>query len=67
MRRALIRYVAAKQIVWLRRTVIQAGRASAGAAERIHDAGNLPDLDLANERALYQESRGPARDRQSLR
>jgi cobalt-zinc-cadmium efflux system outer membrane protein len=57
VRRAHIRYVAAKQIVELRRTVSQAAKASADAAEKIHEAGNSTDLDLANERALYQESR----------
>ncbi len=57
VRRAHIRYVAAQQIVELRRTVAQAARASADAAEQIHAAGNSTDLDLANERALYQEAR----------
>ncbi|MBK7580136.1 MAG: TolC family protein [Myxococcales bacterium] len=58
VRRAHIRYVAAKQIVELRRTVSQAAKASADAAEKIHEAGNSTDLDLANERERSTKSRG---------
>lgn len=50
-------YVAARQIVELERTVLQATKASYEAAKALHDAGNLTDLDLANQRSLYEEAR----------
>jgi outer membrane protein TolC len=50
-------YQSTLQLLELRRTVLQATRASFEAAQRLHDAGNIPDLSLANERALYDESR----------
>jgi cobalt-zinc-cadmium efflux system outer membrane protein len=56
-RRAFYEYQAAVQVLELRRTVLSATHASFEAAERIHDAGNSTDLTLANERALYEESR----------
>lgn len=48
---------AATQALDLRRQVLLAARASLDVAEGIHEAGNLTDLDLASERALYQEAR----------
>jgi outer membrane protein, heavy metal efflux system len=50
-------HVAARQIVELDRTVLQATKASYDAAKALHDAGNLTDLDLANQRSLYEEAR----------
>ncbi len=56
-RTAYYRFVAAKQIVELRRTVLLAAKASEEAARGIHDAGNSSDLELAGEKALYEEAR----------
>lgn len=50
-------HVAARQIVELERTVLQATKASFDAAKALHDAGNLTDLDFANQRSLYEEAR----------
>jgi len=57
VRIAHVRYVAARQIVELRRTVLLAARGSYETARELHEAGNIPDLDLANERALYEDAR----------
>ncbi len=56
-RAAYYRFVASKQIVELRKTVLQAAKASEEAAGQIHEAGNSTDLDLAGEQALYEEAR----------
>lgn len=45
-----------QRIVFLRR-VVTATAASAEAAKRLHDAGNITDLDLAREQVLYEEGR----------
>lgn len=47
----------AEQLVDLRSTTVRATAASYKAARAIHAAGNIPDLDLTSERALYQQSR----------
>ncbi|HLK40488.1 MAG TPA: TolC family protein [Polyangiaceae bacterium] len=49
--------IAAQQIVDMRRTVLDAGDAAVGLAEAQHAAGNIGDLDLANERALFEQVR----------
>ena len=56
-RTAYYRHQAAEQIVELRKTVLDATRASYEAAKRLHAAGNVTDLQLANEQALYEDSR----------
>jgi outer membrane protein TolC len=56
-RLAFYAYQAAAQILELRQTILVALRASFEAADQLHRAGNVTDLDLANERALYEESR----------
>jgi cobalt-zinc-cadmium efflux system outer membrane protein len=56
-RTAYYRSVAARQIVELRRNVLLAARGSYETAQALHDAGNITDLDLANERALYEDAR----------
>jgi outer membrane protein, heavy metal efflux system len=61
-RRAFYAFQAATQLVELRRSVLEAAAASHEAAKRIHEAGNITDLDLANERALYEEARLDAAD-----
>ncbi|MBS2012575.1 MAG: TolC family protein [Deltaproteobacteria bacterium] len=48
---------AADQNVELGRTVLAATRASAEAAQRLRDAGNITALELATEQALYEEAR----------
>lgn len=57
VRIAYFRYVAAKQIAELRRTVLLAARGAYDSAQALHEAGNITDLDLANERALYEDTR----------
>lgn len=46
-----------EQMLELRRTVAEATAVAADIAQRQHDAGNITDLDLANERALYEEAK----------
>lgn len=50
-------FVAAAQSVELTRSVLLAARASYDAARELFEAGNITALDLATERALYEESR----------
>jgi cobalt-zinc-cadmium efflux system outer membrane protein len=61
VRSAFYAYQAALQNLELARTVLRATEASADAAGRMHDAGNLTDLDLANQRAFAEEARVAAR------
>ena len=57
VRRAFYSYLADQQIVELRGTVLNALEASATTAKALHDAGNITDLDVANEQVLYDEAR----------
>jgi cobalt-zinc-cadmium efflux system outer membrane protein len=57
VRKAFYGYVADQQILELRKTVLDALQASASAAEAIHRAGNMTDLDLASQQVLYEEAR----------
>jgi outer membrane protein, heavy metal efflux system len=57
VRLAYLRYVAARQVVELRRTVLLAANGSYETTKALHEAGNITDLDLANERALYEDAR----------
>lgn len=57
VRSAFYRHLADQQIVDLRGTVLKALEASATTAKALHDAGNITDLDLANEQVLYDEAR----------
>ena len=54
VRRAFYSYEADEQMLELRRTVVQALAASFEIAGRLHDAGNLSDLDFARERAQWE-------------
>ncbi|HVS26459.1 MAG TPA: TolC family protein [Burkholderiales bacterium] len=45
------------QTVEFQRQVVESTGAAYDAAKRLHDAGNITDLTLANERALYEETR----------
>jgi cobalt-zinc-cadmium efflux system outer membrane protein len=56
-RRAFYVHQAAAELAELRRTVLQAFTASADLARRLRDAGNITELDLANERSLFEEAR----------
>lgn len=47
----------AEQMLELRRTVMEAAELAADLARRQHDAGNVTDLELANQRALFEEAR----------
>ena len=49
--------LAAQQIHDMRRTVLEAGDAAVALAETQHAAGNTGDLDLVNERTLYEQLR----------
>lgn len=57
VRKAYYDYVADQQILELRKTVLDALQASAAAAEAIHRAGNMTDLDLASQQVLHEEAR----------
>ena len=57
IRMAYVDAQATTQMLELRRTVVQALDASALAAQAIHDAGNLSDLELAQERAQAADAR----------
>ncbi|HMI85367.1 MAG TPA: TolC family protein [Polyangiaceae bacterium] len=48
---------AAQQIAAMRRTILEAGDAALDLAARQHQAGNISDLDLANQEALYEQVR----------
>ncbi|HUR27086.1 MAG TPA: TolC family protein [Planctomycetota bacterium] len=45
----------AEQLLDMHRTIVEAQEASADAAQRLHAAGNVTDLDLAREQALLAE------------
>src|SRR5262249_43345077 len=47
---------AAQQIVAMRKTIVEAAQASAELAGRQFEAGNLSELDLANEQGLYVQA-----------
>jgi cobalt-zinc-cadmium efflux system outer membrane protein len=54
---AFYAHVAAEQTVEMRQTVMAATDASFDLARRLHAAGNISDLDLAQERALFEEAK----------
>lgn len=54
---AFYRLQGAQQMTEMRQTVVEATEASADAARRLREAGNITDLDLINERALYEQAR----------
>jgi cobalt-zinc-cadmium efflux system outer membrane protein len=56
-RRAFYAHQAAAELAELRRTVLQAFTASADLATRLREAGNITELDLANERSVFEEAR----------
>jgi cobalt-zinc-cadmium efflux system outer membrane protein len=48
---------AAQQVAAMRRSILEAGDAGLDLAQRQHAAGNIADLDLANEQGLYEQVR----------
>jgi cobalt-zinc-cadmium efflux system outer membrane protein len=54
---AFYTFEGARQLLEMRMTVLAATQASYDLAKRMHDAGNFRDLDLANERALYEQAK----------
>jgi outer membrane protein, heavy metal efflux system len=46
---------ATQQIAAMRRTILETSEASVDLARRQHEAGNISDLDLANEEGLYEQ------------
>ncbi len=56
-RRAFFSYQAAAELMGLRRTVLHAFQASADLAMRLREAGNVTELDWANQQALFEEAR----------
>jgi cobalt-zinc-cadmium efflux system outer membrane protein len=56
-RRAFYVYQAAAELLELRRTVLRAFNASADLAIRLREAGNITELDLANQRSVFEEAR----------
>jgi cobalt-zinc-cadmium efflux system outer membrane protein len=48
---------AAQQALAQQRTIAEAAQASVALARRQHDAGNISDLDLENEQALYERAK----------
>jgi cobalt-zinc-cadmium efflux system outer membrane protein len=57
VRVAFHRLQGAEQLVELRRTVLAATEASAELALRLHEAGNIRDIDLDAERVLHEEAK----------
>ena len=53
--------VASQQTLEMRRTVLETGDAAAALAEAQHVAGNIGDLDLVNQRLLYEQLRTDVR------
>ena len=49
--------LAAQQVEGMRRSALDAGDAAAALAEAQHSAGNISDLDLVNQRTLYEQLR----------
>jgi cobalt-zinc-cadmium efflux system outer membrane protein len=56
VRTAFYAYLADRQVLELRETVLKALEASATVAEGLHAAGNITDLDLESEKVLFEEA-----------
>jgi cobalt-zinc-cadmium efflux system outer membrane protein len=57
VRQAFYTVQASTQVVAMRQTMLEAQQAATELAVRQHDAGNLSDLDLSNEQAVYAQAR----------
>jgi cobalt-zinc-cadmium efflux system outer membrane protein len=53
--------VASQQMLAMRRTVLETGDAAVALAEAQHAAGNINDLDLVNQKGLYEQLRTDVR------
>jgi outer membrane protein, heavy metal efflux system len=65
VRRAFYVHQANEQMVELRRTIVQALTASLDVRRRLHQAGNISDLDLARDRAQTESSKVMLRSAES--
>src|SRR4029453_13667095 len=65
VRRAFYVHQANEQMVELRRTIVQALTASLDVSRRLHEAGNISDLDLARGRVQMEVSKGMLRSAES--
>ena len=65
VRRAYYVHQANEQMVELRRTIVQALTASLDVSRRLHEAGNISDLDLARDRAQTEGSKVMLRSAES--
>ncbi|HEY7116500.1 MAG TPA: TolC family protein [Tepidisphaeraceae bacterium] len=65
VREGVYQLVAARETVEMRRAVVEATSASAELARRLREAGNLPELELAAERAAYEQSKIDLSDAES--
>ncbi len=61
-RRAFYAYQAAVQLLEVRRTVLEAFVASADLAQRLREAGNVTELELANEQSSLEQARFEVQD-----
>jgi cobalt-zinc-cadmium efflux system outer membrane protein len=57
VRTAYVRLVASQQAAQMWRTTVEAAEASYDVAQRLHKAGNMTDLDLSGQRALYEQAK----------
>jgi outer membrane protein, heavy metal efflux system len=57
VRTAFIELQAAEQILEMRSTVLEATHASYELAKRLREVGNITELELSNERALYEQAK----------
>ncbi|MDP9174729.1 MAG: TolC family protein [Planctomycetota bacterium] len=62
---AFYRWQAAQQLLELRNAVTQASDAGAELAQKLHDAGNISDLDLVSQQAVDQQSKIDLADAQA--
>ena len=65
VRRAFYVHQANEQMVELRRTIVQALTASLDVSRRLHEAGNISDLDLVRDRAQTEASKVMLRSAES--
>ncbi len=65
VRTTFYEYQANEQLLELRRSIVQALMASLDVSRRLHQAGNITDLDLARDRALVESSKLALRSAES--
>ena len=57
VRVTFVRLVTAQQAAAMWRTTMEAAEAAFDVAQRLHDAGNMTDLDLSTQRASYEQAK----------